>query len=71
MNKFAIIENDFNNIENHNPLSEAVIGYIECESVEEADHFCLEKGFTAVKTYRGWDGMIYPHYTYKKIEKLN
>lgn len=64
---YLIIKNDFDNLENHNPYVENIVGYVEDEnSAIQWINGIMEK----IKQYKGYDGGTYPYYEKRHIEKL-
>lgn len=62
---FVIIRKDFDNLENHNPITETIYGYVTNEIKAQSIVDSLNKQ----STYTGWDNMMYPIFRYVKVEE--
>lgn len=63
---YLIIKHDFDNLENHQPHYEEILGYAETLSGATASVKTLE--ITTPK-YKGWDKETYPKFAIKPVSK--
>lgn len=63
-----IIEHNFDNMENDYPNSSNIVGYVEDEINSSK---WIENKMKDIKQYKGWDGDMYPYFSYIKVEKLS
>lgn len=66
---YIIQKHGFDNMENRNPWYTDIIGYIDTDDEETAKKYVEGKTENA-KKYKGWDGKMYPYFTYTALEKL-
>lgn len=65
---YIIIEHNFDNMENNYPNSSNIVGYVEDEI--NASKW-IENKMKDIKQHEGWDGDVYPYFSYIKAEKLS
>ena len=66
---FLIKKIGFDNMENHNPEYEEIIGVIDCTE-EEAERWINAHNPPKDNQYKGWDGKYYPYYTKTPINSI-
>lgn len=62
---FVIISKDFDNLENLNPRTETIYGYVKNEVKAQSIVDSLNKQ----PKYKGWDSKDYPQFYYIKVEE--
>ena len=64
---YLIIKHDFDNMENHDPWFQEIVGYVDDEVSAIK---WINETTKDLRQYKGCDGGIYPYYEKKFIEKL-
>lgn len=67
---FLIKKIGFDNMENHNPEYEEIIGVIDCTE-EEAERWINVHNPTKDNQYKGWDGKYYPYYVKTPVDFIS
>lgn len=64
---YLIIKHDFDNMENHEPWLQEIVGYVEDEL--SAIRW-INETTKSLRQYKGWDGSMYPYYEKRFVEKI-